>query len=239
MGKIVIKLKNISKKYELVGAKPTFVEFLLSRDRKTHWALRDIDLVFEKGEKVGIIGPNGAGKTTLLSIVSEIVSPTSGELEVCGKVVSLIGLEAGFHPDLTGIENIYLNGFIVGMNKLEITKQLEKIISFADIGKYIDYPMYSYSQGMKLRIGFSVAINANFDTLVLDENISVGDEDFQQKSLKKIKSVFARGKTVIIATHHLDFIKKTCNRVIWLDEGRIIKDGSTNKIISEYEKANR
>ena len=239
MGKSVIKLKNISKKYELLGAKPTFVEFLMSRDRQKHWALRNIDLIFEKGEKVGIIGPNGAGKTTLLSIISEIVYPTSGELEVCGKVVSLIELEAGFHPDLTGIENIYLNGLIMGMNKLEISNRLEKIISFADIGKYIGYSMYSYSQGMKLRVGFSVAINANFDILVLDENISVGDEDFQQKSLKKIKSVFAEGKTVIIATHHLDFIKKTCNRVIWLEEGCIIEDGSTGKVIKEYEKVNR
>ena len=235
----VIKLEKVSKKYEFVNVYSSLSEyFLMGRKSKPFWALKNINLEITKGEKVGLIGPNGAGKTTLLSIISGITTPDKGFVEIRGKVISIIELEAGFHIELSGVENIFLNGMILGMSKERIRRRLKKIINFADIGKFIEQPMYSYSEGMKLRVAFSVAAHCDFDTLVLDENISVGDIDFQKKSLSKIREFFSKRKTIVIATHYLDFLQKTCERVIWLKNGRIVEDGPAEKVIKKYIEEN-
>jgi len=150
---IAIKLTNVSKKYIVRHEKPTLVEKLINGKKEEFWALKDINLEIKRGEKIGIIGPNGSGKTTLLKLITGISSPTSGTIERNGEIISLIDLEAGFHPDLTGIQNIYLNGMIIGMNKTEINSKLKKIIDYADIGRFIDVPLFTYSEGMKFRSG--------------------------------------------------------------------------------------
>ena len=201
---------------------------------ETFWALKDINLTIKKGEKVGIVGPNGSGKTTLLKIISGITSPTSGIVEINGKVVSLIDLEAGFHPDLTGEQNIFLNAMLLGMEKKLIVKNLKSIIRFADIGQFIDTPLFAYSQGMKLRLGFSVAIHANPETLILDENINAGDVWFRKRAQEKLDELFSAKKTIVVATHWLDFIQRNCKRVVVLKKGNIIFDGTVEKGLSRY-----
>lgn len=220
---IAIKLENVSKQYMIHHEKPTLVEHLINGKTEEFWALKNINMTIKKGEKVGIIGPNGSGKTTLLKIIAGITTPTSGVVKTNGKVVSLIDLEAGFHPDLTGEQNIFLNGMLLGMDKKEITKKLHSIIDFADIDKFVDVPIYTYSLGMKLRLGFSVAVNADPEILLLDESITVGDNKFRKKSLDKVESLFRQQKTVIIVSQFLDFLKSNCSRIIVMGKGRIRK----------------
>lgn len=234
---VAIKLENVSKKYTIHHEKPTLVERLTRGKDEEFWALKDVNLTIRKRERVGIIGPNGSGKTTLLKIIAGITTPTSGTVETHGKIVSLIDLEAGFHPDLTGEQNIYLNGMFLGMNKCDITNKLDRIIRFADIKQFIDAPLYTYSDGMKLRLGFSIAIHANPDILMLDEGLSVGDVDFQIKSWKIIQEFFRKKKTVLIASHMLEYIQKTCQRVIIMEKGTIAEDGNRN-LIEKYQRRN-
>lgn len=231
---IAIELKNVTKHYVLHHEKPTFSERLVHRTKKEVFtALDDISLTIYKGEKVGIIGKNGAGKTTLLKIIAGITTPNSGSIKTKGKIVSLIDLEAGFHPDLTGEENIYLNGLIIGMSKREIKQKINEIIEFADIGQFIDAPMYTYSAGMKLRLGFSVAVHADPDILILDEGITAGDQDFQEKSMKKINEFFKAGKTILVVTHWIEFLEKNVERIVWVDEHKVKEDGD-NSLLRKY-----
>ncbi len=186
-----------------------------------------MDLTIFAGEKVGIVGPNGSGKTTLLKVIVGITNASKGSVKTAGKVVSLIDLEAGFHPDLTGEENIFLNGMIIGMTKQEIEERFAEIVAFADIGDFIDSPLYTYSEGMKLRLGFAVAVHADPDVLILDEGITVGDVNFKIKSEKKIKEFFKAKKTILVVTHWVEFLQKNCNRIITMEHGQIINDGDT------------
>jgi len=219
---IAIQLKNITKQYVVHHEKPTFTEQLLSRSEKQVFtALDDVSLTIHKGESIGIIGPNGSGKTTLLKIIAGIATPTSGTVTVNGRVVSLIDLEAGFNPELTGEENIYLNGLIIGMRRKEIEKQFKKIVRFADIGTFIDAPLYTYSQGMKLRLGFSIAIHANPDILILDEGMAVGDEKFRQKSGERIQKFFKEGKTVLMVSHWKIVLTTYCSKFFSISKGKI------------------
>ena len=231
-----IKLTSVSKRYTIHHEKPTLVEYLIKGRNEEFWALKDINLKIKKGEKVGIIGPNGSGKTTLLKIIAGITSPTSGSIETYGKIVSLIDLEAGFHPDLTGVDNVYLNGMLLGIRKKEISNVLKSIISFADIGQFIDAPLFTYSEGMKLRLGFSIAIYADPDILILDEGVGAGDINFRTKSSFKIRDFISRGKTVIIVTHWLDFIKKNCEKILLIDHGKINKIGKSEVIDNYIQK---
>src|SRR3989344_3026271 len=217
-----VSLINVSKKYIIHHEKPTLVEHLIKGKKEEFWALKNINLTIKKGEKVGIIGPNGSGKTTLLKIISGITSPTFGKVKTYGNVVSLIDLEAGFHPDLTGYQNIFLNGMILGMKKKEIDEKLKNIIIFADIGRYIDVPLYTYSEGMKLRLGFSIAVHIDPDLLILDESLSAGDANFQKKSYSKIIEFIKKNKTIIVVSHWLNYIKDNCEKVYFMKEGRII-----------------
>lgn len=232
--KPAVSLVNVGKTYCVKTEKPTFVETMLNKSKVTQYtALKSVNLTVMKGEKLGIIGSNGAGKTTLLKIIVGITKPTTGEVEVNGKVVSLINLMAGFHPEMTGYENIKLNGLLIGMSSKEIEEKREKIIGFADLGEFIFAHVHTYSTGMKLRLGFSVAIHSNPDILILDEGISAGDEKFRVKANKKIQALFKQNKTVIVVSHWLNFLKENCNRIILIDKGEVKKDGST-EILDEY-----
>lgn len=232
-----IQLTNVSKKYEIHHEKPTLVEKFVKGTNETFWALREISLTIKKGEKVGIVGHNGSGKTTLLKLIAGIATPTSGSVETAGKIVSLIDLEAGFHPDLTGYQNIYLNGMLLGLPKKEIDEKLNTIIAFADLKQFIDAPLFTYSSGMKLRLGFAVAIHANPDVLVIDEGLNAGDANFQKKAYKKLHKLFATNITSLIVTHNISLLRKYCKRIIILRKGVTANDGPT-AILNTYEKNN-
>lgn len=235
MNDLAVKLTNLTKIYQLHHEKPTLAENLFIRRKKELFtALSGVNLEIKKGEKIGIIGPNGSGKTTLLKLISGIATPSSGSVKTWGKVVSLIDLSAGFHPELTGQENIYLNALLVGMGRKEVRSKYEEIISFADIGSFIDAPLYTYSSGMQLRLGFSIAVAADPDILILDEGTSVGDENFKKKSSKKIDEFFKQKKTILSVSHWLDYLKKHCNRVVRLDNGALIDDGKPLFVIDRY-----
>lgn len=237
MNAIAVELTDLSKKYTLSHEKPTLMENIFSKKKKKEfWALKDINLVIKKGERVGIIGPNGSGKTTLLEVITGITTPTTGKALTKGKLVSLIELNAGFHPDLTGEENIYLNGLLIGMSKAELKSKFKKIVSFANIVGFIDTPMYTYSEGMKLRLGFSVIAHSDFDILILDELLAVGDHNFRRRSFGKIQEFFKQGKTVIVVSHDFRFLEDSCDRAIWLDKAKIKDDGNVAKVIKRYQQ---
>lgn len=230
--KKAVQLEKITKSYTPHGDKSIFFDKLRSKKKK-HIALNSLSLTIKKGEKIGIIGSNGSGKTTLLKIISGITVPDTGKLYTKGKIVPLIDLKVGFQPDLKAIENIYINGLLIGMKKKQVNQKLQTILDFAELGKYIHEPLYTFSQGMKLRLGFSIAINSFPDILLLDEVISVGDEYFQEKTGQKIEEMFRKKKTIIIVSHSYYFLKKHCNRIVWIENGQIVKDGGL-EILEEY-----
>lgn len=225
-----IKLVNICKSYTLHHEKPTLIERVLKGKNEKFTALDNINLEIKKGEIIGIVGPNGSGKTTLLKIIAGITAPTKGLIETSGRIISLIDLEAGFHPDLNGEQNICLNGMLLGLSKKTISRKLPDIIKFADIGQFIDAPLFTYSEGMKLRLGFSIVILSNPDVLIFDESFVVGDVSFQKKAMQKIKEFYRNGAAIIMVSHLPDFIMKTCKRIIVMKKGKIIYDGSKRLI---------
>lgn len=227
-----VRLIHISKKYILHHQKPTLVESFFHR-RQEFWALKDINLEITKGERLGIIGKNGSGKSTLLKIISGITAPTSGRIEVNGRIASLIELTAGFHPELTGNENIDLNGLLIGMSREEIRERKRKIIDFSGLGQFIDAPLYTYSGGMMLRLGLSVALFSRPEIIVIDEIFSAGDFFFRQKAKARFRKILP-GKTLIYVSHDLDSIKELCQHVCLMDKGRIVDSGKPEAIIRKY-----
>ncbi|MDO8512128.1 MAG: ABC transporter ATP-binding protein [bacterium] len=207
-----------------------------NQNKKTEdfWALKDISFSIARGEAVGIIGRNGAGKSTLLKILSRITDPTYGQIIMRGRVASLLEVGTGFHPELTGRENIYLNGSVLGMKKREIDKKFDEIVEFAEITKFIDTPIKRYSSGMYTRLAFAVAANLDPEILVVDEVLSVGDIEFQKKCLGKMDNIAANGRTVIYVSHQLESLALLCNRCLLLDKGELIADGASRKIIDLY-----
>lgn len=243
----VIKFESVSKKYSLGFGRESFREMLsrtagsIFRSSSSNldnghnlMALDDVSFEVNQGEVLGIIGNNGAGKTTTLKILSKVTQPTSGHFHTKGRVSSLIELGAGFHPDLTGRENIYLNGAIMGMSRQEITDRFDEIVSFAEIDTFIDTPVKRYSSGMYARLGFAVAAHVNPDILLVDEVLSVGDEAFQMKCRDHIRSYIEDGHTAIFVSHNLYAIEQLCNRVIWLEKGKIRKMGEPGNVLREY-----
>ena len=198
------------------------------------WALKDIDLEVEQGEILGIIGRNGAGKSTLLKLLSRVTAPTTGTIKSRGRTASLLEVGTGFHPELTGRENIYLNGAILGMKRPEITKELDAIVEFSGCAKYLDTPVKRYSSGMMVRMGFSVAAHLQCDNLVVDEVLAVGDSDFQRKCIGKIDQVSEKGRTVLIVSHNMHVIRNLCKRAVLLDEGTILRVDSSHEVIEQY-----
>lgn len=233
-GDIAIQLMGISKRYTIHHEKPTLVERLAKGKDEEFWALKDISLTIKKGERVGIVGPNGSGKTTLLKIIAGITTPTSGTIETHGKIVSLIDLEAGFHPDLTGEQNVYLNGLLLGMKKREIDEKLKSIIAFADIDNFIDAPLFTYSQGMKLRLGFAISVYTNPDVLILDEGLQAGDINFQTKLKKALQKIISHTLTLVVVSHNLETIRKHTQKIIWMHKGAIIQMNNSNTVLKNY-----
>ncbi|HMN04877.1 MAG TPA: ABC transporter ATP-binding protein [Flavobacteriales bacterium] len=198
------------------------------------WALRDVSFEVRKGEVVGIIGHNGAGKSTLLKLLSRITLPTEGVIRMRGKVSSLLEVGTGFHPELTGRDNIYLNGAILGMRRAEVDAKMDEIIAFSGVTHHIDTPVKRYSSGMRVRLGFAVAAHLEPEILIVDEVLSVGDAEFQRKSMGKMKDSAKSGRTVLFVSHNMTAMRSLCNRVVWLDKGRVRMQGPTEEVVGAY-----
>lgn len=231
--------------YRISGKKNPFLDHAESNDRLSEskgseyvWALRDVHFEVKEGEILGIVGRNGAGKSTLLKILSRTTSPTTGEIKIKGKVSSLLEVGTGFHPDLTGRENIFLNGSILGMRKAEIKANFDEIVEFAGVHRYVDTPVKRYSSGMYIRLAFAVAAHLNPDILIIDEVLAVGDAEFQAKCLGKMKDVAGQGRTVLFVSHNMGAVSDLCTRAIYLHNGQVILDGSTESVIRAYVRNN-
>lgn len=198
------------------------------------WALRDVDLVVRRGEVVGLIGANGAGKSTLLKILTRITPPTAGEVDLVGTVTGLLEIGTGFHPEMTGRENIRMNAALLGMGDTELSGRLDEIVGFAGVEGFLDTPVKRYSSGMQVRLGFAVAAHLNPDILIIDEVLAVGDAEFQRKCLGKMRDVATRGRTVIFVSHNLSLVRQLCDRVVWFNAGRVCGDGPPATIIADY-----
>jgi ABC-type polysaccharide/polyol phosphate transport system ATPase subunit len=202
--------------------------------RARHWALNDVSFELGEGESLGMLGPNGAGKTTILKLLSRVTWPTSGRVLVAGKVISLIELGAGFHPELTGRENIFLHGAILGLTFKEIAARMDEIVAFTGIEKYVDTPVKWYSSGMYARLGFGVAAHSDPDVLLVDEVLAVGDTAFQRKAIDAMRSLVNSGKTVVLVSHDLGNVRGLCQNVLWLEKGEIRALGPTDEIVAAY-----
>ncbi len=211
---------------------------LLAADQtEEFWALKDINFEVKRGDRVGIIGRNGAGKSTLLKILSRITEPTKGRIEITGRVASLLEVGTGFHPELTGRENIFLNGAILGMGKSEISRKFDEIVSFAEVAKFLDTPVKRYSSGMYLRLAFAVAAHLEPEILIVDEVLAVGDMQFQKKCLGKMEEVGREGKTVLFVSHNLSAVQSLCKTAAWLSNGRIMDIGNVSGTVRKYLKS--
>lgn len=239
-----IEIKSISKKFKIFHNKESnlkyvFLNLLKGRRSKLHsefWALKNVDINIEKGKTVGLIGRNGSGKSTLLKLISKILYPDGGTIETHGKISTLIELGSGFHPELTGRENVYINASILGFSRKEVTKKFKDIVEFSGLEEFIDNPVKTYSSGMYVRLGFSVAINVDPDILLVDEVLAVGDETFQKKCIKKINEFKKSGKTIVFVSHDLKPVEEICDQVYLLHNGRLVKEGNPVDVISEYHK---
>ena len=239
---IAIRITDLSKRYFIGRKKDTSLRGTLSSILKTgnasdeeFWALRDINLDIEKGDVIGIIGKNGAGKSTLLKVLSQITRPTTGRIEINGRVASLLEVGTGFHPELTGRENIFLNGTILGMTRKEVQSKFDEIVAFSGIEKFIDTPVKRYSSGMYVRLAFAVAAHLEPEILIIDEVLAVGDIEFQKKCLGKMKDVAGEGRTVIFVSHDLGAVKALCKKGVFISKGEIAFAGTIEKTIEAYQ----
>ena len=243
MQEYAICVKDVYKCFNVYLDKAnTLKEKLLffSRNKKEkREVLKNINLNIKKGETVALIGTNGSGKSTLLKLMTKILYPNSGIIEINGKLTSLLELGAGFHPDFSGRENIYFNASIFGLTKKEIDDRLENIIEFSELKNYIDNPIRTYSSGMYMRLAFAVAINVNADILLVDEILSVGDEHFQNKCIEKMLELKKEGKTMVFVTHSMESVRKLCSRAVWLYNGNIQMDGKVEEVIKKYVEVTR
>lgn len=242
-GEPQILLDGVSQRYALQRTRQrslqdTFIRLWRRQrdDAEVFWPLRNVSFAINPGESVGIIGPNGSGKSTLLKVLSGILTPTEGDLIINGRISSLLELGAGFHPELTGRDNIYLNGSIYGLSRKQMDGQLEQIIEYAELGKFIDTPVKHYSSGMYVRLGFAVAIHTSPDLLLVDEVLAVGDAAFQRKCLTSIQQLRDQGRTLILVSHDLSSIQTICRRAIWLEGGELQADGHPTDVIMAYTK---
>lgn len=257
MSDTVIRVENLGKKYIIGqqkqerytalrdvisnGAKSLGDKLLKPLGKKVSdagvedfWALKDVSFEIKQGDRVGIIGRNGAGKSTLLKILSRITEPTKGSIRINGRVASLLEVGTGFHPELTGRENIYLNGAILGMSKIEIKKKFDEIVAFAEVERFLDTPVKRYSSGMYVRLAFAVAAHLEPEILVVDEVLAVGDAAFQKKCLGKMEDVGKEGRTVLFVSHQMAAIQNLCQRIIWLNHGKVMAIGNTEVVIGNY-----
>ena len=233
-----IKLDRISKSFELLRERHTSLKsaLLCLRRRKpqTILGLDDVSLTISHGETVAIIGKNGSGKSTLLRVIGRVYRPSVGTVEVDGRMSTMLALAAGFHPELTGRENIYFNGAIMGLSAAEMAGKIDKIIDFSELNDFIDSPVKTYSDGMLMRLGFSIAVETDPDILLIDEVLAVGDAEFQEKCYDRIDSFKRAGRTIVFVTHDLDAARKVASRAIWMSSGRVVADGDTVQVIADY-----
>lgn len=248
----VITVENISKQYIIDHKKGKGANTLRdvitenframfgdkkSQNTVTHeefWALRDVNFSIEQGDRVGIVGHNGAGKSTMLKILSKIIEPTTGSVRIRGRVASLLEVGTGFHPELTGRENIYLNGSLLGMSRSEIRQQFDEIVAFAGVEKFLDTPVKRYSSGMYVRLGFAISAHLDPEIMIVDEVLAVGDAEFQKKSLGKMRDNSASGRTIIFVSHNLTAVQALCNKTLYFEKGQLIEQGETNHVIASY-----
>lgn len=237
---VAIRVKDLTKKYKLYQKRSERLANVLGKEKniKEFYALKGVSFEINKGECVGIIGHNGAGKSTLLKLLTGVAFPTSGEIEINGRLASMLELGSGFNPELTGMENIYFNGSLNGLTKEEIDGKLKEILDFADIGNFIEQPVKNYSSGMFARLAFAVAINVDPDILIVDEILSVGDVGFQVKCMEKFNEFKKKGKTILYVSHGLGTVKKFCDRAIWLQKGEVVDDGNSVIVVERYYNLN-
>jgi lipopolysaccharide transport system ATP-binding protein len=241
-----INFDNVSKRYrisqrgyrtlreDIYNLSSRLIRLQKGSEKDHIWALRDVSFKVDKGERLGIIGPNGSGKTTTLRLLSGITTPTEGSISVKGKIGVLIELSAGFHPELTGRENIYLNGAVLGMTRKEIRSKFDAIVDFAELSDFIDTPVKRYSSGMMVRLGFSVAVHVDFEVLLVDEVLSVGDLNFQRKCFERMLRFHSEDHAIVFVSHNMASILSVCSRVIWLDKGVIREEGDPSDVIANY-----
>jgi ABC-2 type transport system ATP-binding protein len=235
-----IEIDGVTKTFRLYREKPTSLKERMLKFRRLKYehftALKDIRLDIEAGTTVGLLGHNGSGKSTLLKCIAGILQPTSGVVRTTGRMAALLELGAGFHPELSGRENVYLNGSILGLKRAEVDRVFDDIVGFAELESFIDTPVKHYSSGMYIRLGFAVAINVNPEILLVDEVLSVGDESFQRKCIDKVKTFQAEGRTIVVVTHAADLVRQMCNKAAALDHGVMFACGEPNQVIREFRE---
>ncbi len=234
-----VRLENVGKRYLVSHQKDNLIEgfvpkFSFQKENEEFWALRNITMAVDKGKIIGIIGRNGAGKTTLLSICAGIYAPTEGSVKLNGRVSNLLTLGAGFQDELSGRENIYLDGSILGMTQKEIESKYDNIVQFSELDGFLDTPLHAYSQGMRMRLGFSVTIHVDFDILIIDEMLSVGDVSFQKKCYERLVDFKRQGKTMLLTSQDLDIVERLCDEIYLLENGRIHAQGDPELVASRY-----
>jgi ABC-type polysaccharide/polyol phosphate transport system ATPase subunit len=235
-----ILLEHVSKSYRLSHQPYSSLKgILLSMFRyrrrvEVHQALNDVSLTIQHGETVGLIGVNGSGKSTLLAIIARVIRPSAGRVQVNGRVAPLLQLGVGFHPDLTGLENVYFNGIILGLTRQQIAERLPSIIRFAELEEFIDTPVRAYSSGMVLRLGFAVAVHTDPEIILMDEVLAVGDEAFQHKCLRKIQEFQREGRTIVLVSHDMNQVRQVATRTVWLHQGSVMADGATAEVVQRY-----
>ncbi|HQN68587.1 MAG TPA: ABC transporter ATP-binding protein [Anaerolineaceae bacterium] len=240
--KPAIILENVSVRYRLpserIGTLKEYAIRLLQRRLKHRefWAIKDLDLNIQQGEVFGIVGDNGAGKSTLLKVISKVLRPTTGRVRIHGKIAPLLELGAGFHPELSGRENVFLNGALLGYSHDEMNQVFNEIVEFSELAEFIDAPIRTYSSGMYARLGFAVATAHQPEILIVDEILSVGDEAFQRKCTDRITGFRENGATVLMVSHNLDLIAGMCNRAAWLDHGKLIHMGNAEEVVAKYRE---
>ena len=236
---MVIDLQKVSKRF-LIHRKRQLAADRARRAKSTledFWALRDVSFQVEAGENVALVGGNGAGKSTLLGIVAGVIAATSGEVRKVGRLGALLELGTGFHPDLSGRENIHLNASLLGFRRTDVEREFDSIVDFAELSEFIEEPVRTYSSGMVARLAFSVAVHIDPDILIMDEVLSVGDKGFQQKCRKRIHELASQGKTLLFVSHQLAAVEAMCPRTVWLEKGRVRLDGPTGEVLPLYEAA--
>jgi ABC-type polysaccharide/polyol phosphate transport system ATPase subunit len=233
-----IRIEGISKRYELHPRRDLLARTAVRKLRaasEPFWALRNIDAVIQPGEKVAIVGGNGAGKSTLLGIVSGVIEPTSGTVRRSGRLSALLELGTGFHPDLTGRENIELNASLLGLSRAQVEAKFDSIVAFSELERFLDEPLRTYSSGMMARLGFSTAIHVDPEILVLDEVLAVGDATFQDKCIQRIGEMAKAGSTMLVVSHQLSLIQTMCTRALWLEHGELKLDASVEAVVEAYK----
>jgi len=242
MNDIAVDLRDVSIRFNMAEEKlDNMKEFIIKAIKrelqfKEFWALKNISFQIKKGERVGILGLNGSGKSVLLKTIAGVLKPTTGDISVNGTLAPLIELGAGFDPDYSGRENIFLNGAVLGYSKKFILERLDNIVEFAELEDFIDTPLKNYSSGMRARLGFSIATLVEPEILIVDEVLAVGDHKFRKKSESKMLSMFDSGTTVLFVSHSINQVRRLCNRAIWLHEGKIVMDGDVKTVSEEYER---